>query len=106
MFYKILIFVFFINFEVLANEVKWIGDWVTSDKWQSEFIIKIKKNGEAFSFYGDGITGNWEIVDGNILVKWDNGKTDFIFSGVMGFQRLNKSSQDSYTSGIRKKSPN
>ena len=35
-------------------------------------------------------------------VIWESGKKDYIFNGVMGFQRLNKGKQKSYTSGMKK----
>lgn len=84
-----------------VNE-KWVGEWVALDQWQSEFNIILKKNGVAESNYGDGQYGIWEIIDGNVMIKWDSGKEDFIFMGVMGIQRLHKSKQREYTSGMKK----
>ncbi len=81
---------------------KWTGKWLALDQWKSEFMIILEKNGIASSDYADGQKGFWEIVDGNVLIKWDSGKEDFIFRGVMGIQRLHKSKQSEYTSGIKK----
>ena len=84
----------------------WIGKWTARDKWKSEFTIELNKDGTAFSDYADGVKGSWKSVDGNVTISWEDGKSDFIFIGVMGYQRLHKSKQSSYTSGIKKKSSN
>ena len=105
--FKILVIVgFLLSISAKANSSKWIGEWLAMDKWQSEFTIEIEKDGLAFSDYADGVKGSRKLVDGNIQISWENGKSDFIFIGVMGFQRLHKSNQSSYTSGITKKSSN
>ncbi len=88
--------------KILASE-KWIGMWVASDEWQSEYTVKIEKKGIAFSDYGNGDKGTWVLKDGNLEIRWESGNTDYWFSGVMGFQRLFKGKNKSYTSGIRKK---
>ena len=72
------------------------------DEWQSEFSIIIKNDGSASSNYGNGESGNWKIVDGNLEIIWDSGITDYIFNGVMGIQRLRKTKNKSYTSGMKK----
>ena len=95
-----LIFFSFLN----ANEKKWIGKWSAMDEWQSEFTITIENNQIAKSNYADGEIGTWEEIDGGLLINWQSGKTDFIFNGVMGTQRLHKSKQKNYTSGIKKSS--
>ena len=101
--------IFFFLFTILLSEnsyssvsEKWLGEWLALDQWQSEFNIVLKKNGIATSNYGDGQNGFWEIIDGNVVIKWDSGKEDFIFMGVMGIQRLHKSKQREYTSGMKK----
>lgn len=105
--FKIIVIVgFLFSISAKANSSKWIGEWLAMDKWQSEFTIEIEKDGLAFSDYADGVKGSWKLVDGNLQISWENGKSDFIFIGVMGFQRLHKSNQSSYTSGITKKSSN
>ena len=103
---KFFLLLLFLSSFVFANEKKWIGEWIAFDKWQSEFIIELNKDYGASSNYANGQSGTWSLKDGSILIKWENGKTDFIFNGVMGLQRLHKSKQSSYTSGIKKKSPN
>ena len=80
--------IFFYN-TVLSFD-NWIGNWIALDQWQSEFEIVIKKDGTATTDYGSGDQGNWLIVDGNLLIKWSSGKEDYLFSGVMGYQRLSK----------------
>jgi predicted Fe-S protein YdhL (DUF1289 family) len=80
----------------------WIGRWIASDQWQSEFLIEIKENGDAITSYGAGDKGQWEIIDGNIEIFWESGKKDYLFQGVMGFQRISKDKDQSYTSGLRK----
>ena len=80
----------------------WVGKWKALDKWQSEFLIEIYADGTASTDYGNGENGNWTIVDGNLQIIWESGKKDYIFSGVMGYQRLSKSRSDSYTSGMKK----
>ena len=80
----------------------WIGKWVASDKWQSEFSISINDDGSASSNYGSGENGSWKFIDGNLKIIWDSGKTDYFFSGVMGFQRIRKNKNESYTSGLKR----
>ncbi len=92
---------FLIASNIFANEV-WMGKWLALDQWQSEFLIEIKKDGTAFSEYGSGQEGKWSLVDGNLEIKWKSGKTDYLFSGVMGYQRLSKDQNGSYTSGLKK----
>ena len=93
--------IFFIFSESNSNDI-WIGKWVALDQWQSEFLIEINKNGTATTNYGNGENGEWKIVDGNLEIIWESGKIDYLFSGVMGFQRLSKKKGDSYTTGMRK----
>ena len=80
----------------------WYGIWVATDEWQSEYNVIIKKDGIAVSEYGNGVEGTWKIKDGNLEITWESGSTDYWFNGVMGFQRLFKDKNKSYTSGIRK----
>ena len=99
---KFLIILFLIFFsECFSNEL-WIGKWKALDKWQSEFLIEINDDGTAFTDYGNGEKGRWKIVDGNLQIIWGSGAKDYIFSGVMGYQRLSNSRGDSYTSGMKK----
>lgn len=88
-----------INSNVFTNEI-WLGKWKALDQWQSEFIIEIKKDGLATTDYGNGENGSWSIVDGNLEIIWKSGKIDFLFRGVMGYQRLSKNKGGSYTSGL------
>ena len=103
--YILILFFLFIDSGYLSTKIntsKWVGEWVALDEWKSEFIISLKNDGEAISSYADGDKGVWLIVDDNVEIKWNSGKSDFIFRGVMGLQRLHKSSQRNYTSGIKK----
>jgi len=93
------LFFFFSNVNAKNN---WLGEWIASDKWQSEFSIKINEDGSASSNYGSGETGNWKFTDGNLTIFWNSGKTDYFFNGVMGYQRIRKNKNESYTSGLRK----
>ena len=81
----------------------WLGMWIATDEWQSEYTVIIKQNGIAISEYGNGEEGIWKIKDGNLEITWESGSTDYWFSGVMGFQRLFRDKNKSYTSGIRRK---
>jgi hypothetical protein len=81
----------------------WQGMWIATDEWQSEYNVIIKKDGVAISEYGNGEEGIWKIKDGNLEITWESGSTDYWFNGVMGFQRLFKDKNKSYTSGIRRK---
>ena len=81
----------------------WQGMWIATDEWQSEYNVIIKKDGVAISEYGNGEEGIWKIKDGNLEITWESGSTDYWFNGVMGFQRLFKAKNKSYTSGIRRK---
>lgn len=101
----IILFFLLLDFSYLSAKInisKWVGEWIALDEWKSEFIISLKKDGEAISNYADGDKGTWLIVDNNVEIKWNSGKSDFIFRGVMGLQRLHKSTQRNYTSGIKK----
>tara|TARA_B100000900_G_scaffold407936_1_gene421436 strand:+ start:1543 stop:2010 length:468 start_codon:yes stop_codon:yes gene_type:complete len=99
---KFLCFLFLFIFNDCFSNDLWIGKWIASDKWQSEFIIKINKDGSAETDYGNGDTGKWTITDGNLEISWESGKIDYLFRGVMGFQRISKKRGESYTSGMRK----
>ena len=33
---------------------------------------------------------------------WDSGKSDYFFQGVMGYQRIRKNKNNSYTSGLKR----
>ena len=80
----------------------WLGKWIALDEWQSEFSIKINKDGSANSNYANGENGSWKIVDGNLEIIWNSGKSDYFFQGVMGYQRIRKNKNKSYTSGLKK----
>ncbi len=100
---KTLIFFILILFydESFSNST-WTGKWMALDKWQSEFIIIIGKDGDAKTDYGSGDTGIWKIVDGNLEISWKSGKKDYFFNGVMGHQRISRNRNESYTSGLKK----
>lgn len=93
-------FIIFIQ-KTYANK-NWYGKWVATDEWQSEYNVTIKKDGIAISEYGNGEEGVWEIKDGNLEIIWESGSSDYWFNGVMGYQRLFKDKNKSYTSGLRK----
>ena len=101
---KILFSLFFalISNYALGKNI-WIGEWIALDQWQSEFSIVVNENGKAFSNYGNGDNGTWTILDGNLKIIWDSGKSDYFFSGVMGFQRISRFKESSYTSGLQRK---
>ena len=96
-----LLFLTLFSTNILSKEF-WEGTWVATDEWQSEYNVTIKKDGIAISEYGNGQEGTWKIKDGNLEIKWESGSIDYWFNGVMGFQRLYKDKNKSYTSGIRK----
>ena len=100
---NLLLLICFVLFETeaYAND-NWYGKWIATDEWQSEFNVTIRKDGVAISEYGSGEEGTWKIKDGNLEILWESGSTDYWFNGVMGFQRLYKDKNKSYTSGIRK----
>tara|TARA_A100001035_G_scaffold140693_1_gene110542 strand:+ start:221 stop:547 length:327 start_codon:yes stop_codon:yes gene_type:complete len=100
---NLLLLICFVLFETeaYAND-NWYGKWIATDEWQSEFNVTIRKDGIAISEYGSGEEGTWKIKDGNLEILWESGSTDYWFNGVMGFQRLFKDRNKSYTSGIRR----
>ena len=100
---NLLLLICFVLFETeaYAND-NWYGKWIATDEWQSEFNVTIRKDGVAISEYGSGEEGTWKIKDGNLEILWESGSTDYWFNGVMGFQRLFKDRNKSYTSGIRR----
>ena len=67
-----------------------MGEWIAVDQWQSEFSIKINKDGTATSNYADGESGNWKIVDGNLKILWDSGKSDYFFKVLWAIRELEK----------------
>ena len=101
---SLFLLIFFVLFlqKAFAN-YNWNGTWVATDEWQSEYNVIIKQNGIAISEYGNGEEGTWKIKDGNLEIIWESGSSDYWFKGVMGFQRLFKNKNRSYTSGIRRK---
>ena len=100
--HKIVLIIFLLAFKFSNAKNIWIGEWLATDQWQSEFLILINKDGTANSAYGDGETGKWKIIDGNLHILWDSGKSDYFFSGVMGYQRIYKNKEQSYTTGLRR----
>ncbi len=98
----VFLILFFSKFSYSKNF--WIGEWVALDQWQSEFSIKIHENGMAESNYGNGEKGEWSLIDGNLKIIWNSGKSDYFFHGVMGYQRIRKEREKSYTSGLMKSS--
>ena len=76
--------------------------WSDANNEIVHFDIEINADGTAITDYGNGEKGNWTIVDGNLQIIWESGTKDYIFSGVMGYQRLSKSRNESYTSGMKK----
>ena len=89
-------------FSKVNSKSIWLGEWIASDKWQSEFSIIVNEDGSASSNYGSGEYGEWKLIDGNLKIFWESGKTDYFFNGVMGYQRIRKNKNESYTSGLRK----
>ena len=89
-------------FSKVNSKSIWLGEWIASDKWQSEFTIIVNEDGSASSNYGSGEYGEWKLIDGNLKIFWESGKTDYFFNGVMGYQRIRKNKNESYTSGLRK----
>ena len=103
---KYIILFLMISTNLLCNSYNWIGKWIALDEWQSEYEIILHEDGKAESNYANGEIGKWKIVDSNVEIQWDSGKRDFIFSGVMGIQKLSDNKGKKFTSGIRKKSTN
>ena len=91
---------FQINYEIDAR----FSNFNKNTDVQINDLIKIKKDGTASSNYGSGEIGEWKLTDGNLTIFWNSGKTDYFFSGVMGYQRIRKNKNQSYTSGLRKSS--
>jgi hypothetical protein len=101
--YKLIFLFHLLVFSCSIASPSWHGSWIALDEWQSEYAVEINEDGTATSDYGNGESGTWDIKDGNLEIRWDSGKIDYWFNGVMGFQRLSKSSSKTYTSGLRKK---
>ena len=99
---KIIFFWLLFSYTLTFAKNNWLGEWIALDQWQSEFSIKINKDGSAKSNYGDGESGSWKIIDGNLKIIWNSGKSDYIFQGVMGYQRIRKNKNNSYTSGLKR----
>ena len=83
----------------------WSGVWETMDEYRSTFTIILKADGSAYSDYGDGWDGEWKENESGVTVNWKNGRSDFVFNGVMGIQRIAKASKFSrgYTAFMKKK---
>ena len=101
---KIIFFWLLFSYTLTFAKNNWLGEWIALDQWQSEFSIKISKDGTATSNYGNGESGSWKIIDGNLEIIWNSGKSDYFFQGVMGYQRIRKEREKSYTSGLMKSS--
>ena len=99
---KIIFFLVLVFYTLSYAKNSWLGKWIALDQWQSEFFIKINEDGSAISNYGNGESGSWKIVDGNLKIIWDSGKSDYFFQGVMGYQRIRKNKTNSYTSGLQR----
>ena len=69
-------------YSLIFGQNNWLGEWIALDQWQSEFSIKINKDGSANSNYGDGESGSWKIIDGNLKIIWNSGKSDYFFQGA------------------------
>ena len=65
-------------FSKVNSKSIWLGEWIASDKWQSEFTIIVNEDGSASSNYGSGEYGEWKLIDGNLKIFWESGKS---FSG-------------------------
>lgn len=100
--YKALVIVMFFCLNLNGKNLSWIGKWTALDEWRSEYSIEIFENGNALSDYGNGENGEWRIVDGNLEIIWRSGRKDYIFSGVMGIQRLSDFKGKKYTTGMKK----
>ena len=98
----LILLIFFFFFKSVEAKNIWLGEWIALDQWQSEFSIKVNEDGTASSNYGNGESGNWKIVDGNLQIIWNSGKSDYFFQGVMGFQRISRNKNNSYTSGLKR----
>ena len=99
---KVIFFIVLVFHTLAFAQKKWLGEWIALDQWQSEFSIKINEDGSASSNYGNGESGNWKIVDGNLEIIWNAGISDYFFQGVMGYQRIRKNKNNSYTSGLKR----
>ena len=99
---KIIFFWLLFSYTLTFAKNNWLGEWIALDQWQSEFSIKISKDGTATSNYGNGESGSWKIIDGNLKIIWNSGKSDYFFQGVMGYQRIRKNKNNSYTSGLKR----
>ena len=100
--YKFFFLITFVFSSLVANRLSWTGNWTALDEWKSEFNIEILETGMAISNYGNGEKGKWKIIDGNLEIIWESGRKDFIFSGVMGIQRLSDFKGKRYTTGMKK----
>ena len=68
----------------------WLGTWQTTDSYGDPFHITLREDGSATHDYADGMTGRWREHEGGIRIEWDNQKSDYLFHGAMGSQRLHK----------------
>ena len=99
---KIIFFWLLFSYTLTFAQNSWLGEWIALDQWQSEFSIKINNDGSATSTYGQGERGSWTIVDGNLEILGNSGKSGYFFQGVMGYQRISKNKNNSYTSGLKR----
>ena len=105
MFKFVLIFLVFLFYSMSSLLADWSGVWETMDEYRSTFTIILKEDGSAYSDYGDGWDGVWKENESGVTINWKNGRSDFVFNGVMGIQRIAKASKFSrgYTAFMKKK---
>lgn len=73
---------------MLADEA--IGPWTLTDDENCAFDVRLSRKGDAVSNWSKGNTsargerGRWEIVDGRIVIDYDDGWRDIVFRGEDG----------------------
>ena len=77
-------------FSKVNSKIYWLGEWIASDKWQSEFSIIVNEDGSASSNYGSGEYGEWKLTDGNLTIFWESGKTDYFLTVLWVIRGLEK----------------
>ena len=56
---------------------RFVGKWEVGDGMGSNFMITLSENGDASRTLGN-VHGNWNYVDGEAQIKWDDGAEDAI----------------------------
>lgn len=75
------------------TEADAVGVWALTDRRNSTFNVRLGEDGHAVSTWSAGPSGalgergRWSILDGRVVVDWENGWQDTLAVGVLGIEQ-------------------